>query len=239
MSHVTPRRVLLGGALFVALLVAALWWRAVAVTRRLLREDAPASIAEKSENVYRVAVGRVGFNPLSRRLSVDTITVTTNDSVNAARRVPRTGLRLAFRDCAMRGVRVLKLIFRQGLDAETFGCAAVTAAVDVPRGAAAAPDSSPAQVPERAFFELQRSLRLPASAPQVRVRRIDFPQGALDFRLAPARAPGGGAPGGRAGGWPASFRGPPPTPPIPRPPRGRLVTGAGPGTRLFRAAAQP
>jgi hypothetical protein len=187
MSHVTPRRVLLGGALFVALLVAALWWRAVAVTRRLLREDAPASIAEKSENVYRVAVGRVGFNPLSRRLSVDTITVTTNDSVNAARRVPRTGLRLAFRDCAMRGVRVLKLIFRQGLDAETFGCAAVTAAVDVPRGAAAAPDSSPAQVPERAFFELQRSLRLPASAPQVRVRRIDFPQVALDFRLARAR----------------------------------------------------
>src|ERR1044072_5338170 len=167
MSHVTPRRVLLGGALFVALLVAALWWRAVAVTRRLLREDAPASIAEKSENVYRVAVGRVGFNHLSRRLSVDTITATTNDSVNAARRVPRTGLRLAFRDCAMRGVRVLKLIFRQGLDAETFGCAAVTAAVDVPRGAAAAPDSSPAQVPGRALFELQRSLRLPASAPQV------------------------------------------------------------------------
>src|ERR1051325_912294 len=190
MSHVTPRRVLLGGALFVALLVAALWWRAVAVTRRLLREDAPASIAEKSENVYRVAVGRVGFNPLSRRLSVDTITVTTNDSVNAARRVPRTGLRLSFRDCAMSGVRVLKLIFHQGLDAETFGCAAVRAAVDVPRGTAdapAAPDSSPVQVPERAFFELQRSLRLPASAPQVRVRRIDFPQVALDFRLARAR----------------------------------------------------
>src|ERR1044072_3276193 len=189
MSHVTPRRVLLRGALFVPLLFAALSWRALTVTPRRLRHAAPPSIAEKSENVYRVAVGRVGFNPLSRRLSVDTITVTTNDSVNAARRVPRTGLRLAFRDCAMRGVRVLKLIFRQGLDAETFGCAAVTAAVDVPRGAAAAPDSSPAQVPERAFFELQRSLRLPASAPQVRVRRIDFPQVALDFRLARARPP--------------------------------------------------
>src|ERR1041385_7237166 len=190
MSHVTPRRarrVLIGGALFVALLVAALWWRAVAVTRRLLREDAPASIAEKSENVYRVAVGRVGFNPLSRRLSVDTITVTTNDSVTAARRVPRTGLHLSFRDCAMSGVRVLKLVFRQGLDAETFGCAAVTAAADVPRGAAAAPDSSPAQVPERAFFELQRSLRLPASAPHMRVRRIDFPQVALGFPFASAR----------------------------------------------------
>jgi hypothetical protein len=85
----------------------------------------------------------------------------------------------------MSGVRVFKLIFRRGLVADRFGCVAVTASVDVPRGA---PDSTaPSDDAERAFFALQQSLRLPASAPQVRDARIDFPQVSLDFRLARAR----------------------------------------------------
>jgi hypothetical protein len=182
----TLRRIIIAVALLAAVLVAGLWWRAVAVTRRLLREDAPAAIAEKSGNVYRLAVGRVRFNPASRRVTVDTIAVTTNDTVNAARREPRTGLRVSFHDCAMSGVRVLKLIFRRGLSAESFGCATVTAVVDLPKNQP--PDSAArGESAERAFFELQRSLRLPASAPQVRVTRIDFPNVALDFRLARAR----------------------------------------------------
>lgn len=180
-----PRRAIAGLALVAVLVVAGLWWRAVWVTRHLLRVDAPASIAEKSGNVYEVAVGRVRFNPLSRRVSVDTIHVSTNAAVNAARPRPRSALRLSFQECTMSGVRVFKLIFRRGLIAETFGCSAVTAAVSVPRGA---PDSTaPSDDAERAFFALQQSLRLPASAPQVRVARIDFPQVALDFRLARAR----------------------------------------------------
>lgn len=177
----TLRRAIVGLALLTVLVVAGLWWRAVVVTRHLLRVDAPASIAEKSGNVYQVAVGRVRFNPASRRVTVDTIHVTTNEAANAARPRPRPALRLSFQDCTMSGVRVFKLIFRRGLIAESFGCSAVTAAVDVPRGA---PDSTAAaDDAERAFFALQQSLRLPASAPQVRVARIDFPQVALDFRL--------------------------------------------------------
>jgi hypothetical protein len=178
----TLRRTIVVVALLVVLLVAGLWWRAVAVTRRLLRVDAPASIAEKSDNVYQVAAGTVRFNPLSRRITVDTIHVRTDSAANVARRQPRSTLRLSFRECAMSGVHVFKLIFRQGLIADTFGCAAVTAGVDVPRGG---PDStsSPPGDAERAFFVLQQSLRLPASAPEVRVARIDFPHVALDLRL--------------------------------------------------------
>ena len=182
----TLRRALIGGALLVALLIGGLWWRAVAVTRRLLKEDAPAAIAEKSNNVYEVKTGRVRFNPLSRRVSVDTIHVSTNAAVNAARPQPRSTLRLSFRECTLSGVRVFKLIFRQGLVAETFGCSAVTAAVGVPPGPRV-PDSTASDDAERAFFALQQSLRLPASAPQVRVARVDFPHVVLDFRIARAR----------------------------------------------------
>jgi len=176
-----PSRTITSLALLALLVVAGFWWRAVWVTRHLLRVDAPAAIADKSGNVYQVAVGRVRFNPVRRRVTVDTIHVSTNDSVNALRPRPRSALRLSFQHCTMSGVRVFKLTFRRGLNAETFGCAAVTAAVDVPRGA---PDSTaPSDDAERAFFVLQQSLRLPASTPQVRVARIDFPQVALDFRL--------------------------------------------------------
>jgi hypothetical protein len=182
----TLRRAIIGVLLFVVLLAGGLWWRAVAVTRRLLKEDAPAAIRDKSNGVYEVSTGRVRFNPLSRRVSVDTIHVSTNATVNAARPQPRSTLRLSFRECTLSGVRVFKLIFRQGLVAETFGCAAVTAAVDVPRGPRV-PDSTASDDAERAFFALQQSLRLPASAPQVRVARVDFPHVALDFRIARAR----------------------------------------------------
>jgi hypothetical protein len=181
----TVRRAVLGLALLAVVAIAGLWWRAVWVTRQLLRVDAPAAVAEKSGNVYQVAVGRVRFNPASRRVTVDTIHVTTDSAANAARPRPRAGLRLSFQECTISGVRVFKLIFRQGLDADTFGCSAVTAAVNVPRGG---PDSAgPSDDAERAFYALQQSLRLPASAPQVRVARIDFPQVALDFRLQRAR----------------------------------------------------
>lgn len=188
----TLRRSLIALALLAVLVALGGWWHAVAVTRQLLREDAPAAIAEKSGNVYQVAVGRVRFNPIRRRVTVDTIHVATNAAVNAARPRPRSALELSFKECTLSGVRVFRLILRRGLVAETFGCSGVTAAVDVPRGAPSSPPG-PRSVPEggnvdaeRAFFVLQQSLRLPASAPQVQVARIDFPQVSLDLRLARA-----------------------------------------------------
>ena len=200
----TFRRSIIVVALLVVVVALGMWLRAVRVTRRLLRVDAPASIAEKSGNVYQVAVGRVQVNPIKGRVTVDTIHVTTNDAANAARPHPRAGLKLSFRDCTLSGVHVFTLIFRRGLVADTFGCSAVTAAVDVPRAsppdplsrslrsgqavpergnANAVPKAGNAHAAERGFFALQQSLRLPASAPQVRVTRIDFPQVALDLAL--------------------------------------------------------
>lgn len=181
----TVRRTILGVILLAVLVVAGLWWRAVATARQLLRVDAPASIAEKSGGVYQVAVGRVRFNPASRRVTVDTIHVTTDSAANAARPRPRATLHLSFQECTISGVHPIKLIFRRGLIADSFGCASVSATVDVPRGG---PDSAgPSDDAERAFYALQQGLRLPASAPQVRIAGIDFPQIALDFRLQRAR----------------------------------------------------
>src|SRR4026209_118343 len=108
----TLRRAIIGVLLLVVLLAGGLWWRAVAVTRRLRKEDAPAAIRDKSNGVYEVSTGRVRFNPLSRRVSVDTIHVSTTAPVTAARPQPRSRLRLSFRECTLSGVRVFKLIFR-------------------------------------------------------------------------------------------------------------------------------
>jgi len=64
-------RIISGLALLAVVVVAGLWWRAVAVTRQLLRVDAPATIAERSGNVYQLAVGRVRFNPAKRRVRLE------------------------------------------------------------------------------------------------------------------------------------------------------------------------
>ena len=147
-----------------------------------MRSWAAATIAEKSENVYGLAVGRVRFAFPLRRVTVDSIHLTTNRGINAVRLPPLANLRFAFHDCTISGVRLPTLLRSGGLIAESFGCQVVSAAVVVPRGV---PDTlaAPPRPARRAFLVLQQGLQLPSFAPRVRIARIDFPRVVLDFRL--------------------------------------------------------
>ena len=179
-------RVVIGAAVLAALLLGGLWWRATWVADHLLHSEAPKSIAEKSGDVYRLAVGRVRFNPFRRRIIVDSIGLTTNDAINMQRPRPRTALRLAFNQCTIAGMHLFTLIAGRGLVAGSFGCAAVSAVAEMPPGRGG-PDTAatpgPPHPAQQAFFILQQGLRLPRFAPRIQVARIDFPHANLDFRL--------------------------------------------------------
>ena len=168
-----------------------LWWRATWVVNHLLHADAARAIAEKWNDVYRLEVGRVRLNGLRRRIAVDSVHLTTNEAINARRPLPRATLRLAFHDCIIAGTHFFTLITGRGLVAESFGCADVRAAAQLPPPKASGrhePDTaaSPAAL-RQAFFVLQQGLRLPRFAPRVQLARIDFPHAELDLRLQWAR----------------------------------------------------
>src|SRR5256714_5576502 len=181
------RRTVIGVAVLAVLVLGGLWWRATWVVNHLLHADAPKAIAEKSGGVYRLDVGRVRFNPLRRRIVVDSIQVTTGAEINARRPRPRIALHLALHQCTIAGMHVFTLVAGRGLIAESFGCADVSAAAQVPPRRGGADTSAAPGAARQAFFILQQGLRLPRFAPRVQIARIDFPHAQLDFRLQRAR----------------------------------------------------
>jgi hypothetical protein len=179
------RRTIMGLALLVVVAIGGLWWRATWIARHLLRVEGPKAIAEKSGGVYQVDVGRVRFNLARRHIRVDSVHVTTNEAVNAARPQPRAVLRLSLQQCTISGMHLAPLILGRGLVADSFGCSAVSGEAEVPRGE---PDTAPPPpTTGGAFFALQQGLRLPSFAPRLEVTEIDFPHVELDVRLERAR----------------------------------------------------
>lgn len=184
-----PHRLAIGLAALAAFVLIAVWRRGTWVVEQLLVSNAPAAIAERSGDVYRVEVRRVRFNALRRRIAVDSIRVTTDDVSNARRQRPLPTVRLTLHNCAISGIHVLALIFSRGLIAKSFGCRSVSAAAQVPppvTGRHQVDTVSHAAL-QPGFVGLQRGLRLPPFAPRVRLTRIDFPHADLDFRFQWAR----------------------------------------------------
>ena len=174
------------GFFAVALILGAVW-RASSIVNRLLREWAAGTIAQESEGVYELALGKVHFDWALRRVAVDTIGLATRRAVNERRPQSLPGVRLALYDCTISGVHFLTLIGSGGLVAGSFGCREGRLAVELPRDRIGAdPDSVPTGLAfgeRRAFLVFQQALRLPAYAPRVRIERVSFPRLALDVRL--------------------------------------------------------
>lgn len=188
LAHLNRRQTVIGLAGLAALLVGALWWRDAWIVSQLLRSWAATTIAEKSGDVYQLEVGRVRFNFPLRRVAVDSILVTTNRALNALRPEPLASLRLAFHQCTISGVHLIRLVRSGGLMAKSFGCRVVHVAVVVPPPHDVPVAAAQPRAARRAFLVLQQSLRLPSFAPRVRIAQIEFPDVELDFRLQHARA---------------------------------------------------
>ena len=178
-----PRPVIIAPAVLAVLVVGALWWRASWIVTHLLRAWAVMTIAEKSGDVYRLEVAHVRFNFVLRRVMVDSIQVTTNRAVNTLRSRPLAAMRLAFRECEISGVHLIRLALSGGLVAESFGCRAVSVSMVVPRGLPDSVVSLEPRAARRAFLVVQQGLRLPSFAPRIRIQQIDLSHVALDFRV--------------------------------------------------------
>jgi hypothetical protein len=178
------RRTIVGSLALITLIVAALAWRASWISHRLLRSWAAATIHEKSGAVYRLDVGRIRFNIALRRITVDSMLVTTNDSANTARAHPLATLGIVFRDCRISGIHVGKLIRNRGFVAGDLGCKVVNARFVVPPGT---PDTIAGSEQPLTLREMQQRIALPSFAPMIKVAHVDFPDVKLDFHIQRAK----------------------------------------------------
>src|SRR5512135_1894637 len=126
-----PRRshrrvVLVRGLLVLGVLTAALLgvigWRASGVLNALLRNWAVEALSQLSGGVYRLDVGPVHVNWPLRRVTVDSVRLTTNVGVNAKGAPPLPDLKLAFDRCALSGIHLVTLVLGRGFVAGSFGC---------------------------------------------------------------------------------------------------------------------
>jgi hypothetical protein len=170
-------------------------WRASWVVNQLLHDWAAGAIAQQSDSVYQFDVSRARFNPALRRVTVDSITLTTNRAINERRPASRPGLHLVLHDCTISGVHFISLIRRAGLIASSLGCLSGSLMLEVPRRAPTDAPAGPSPAPagpggERVtVLVFQQSLRPPSYAPRIRIGRVFFPRLALEVRL--PRAAGG------------------------------------------------
>jgi len=174
------RRVVLGravvvlGALSIALL-GLIGWRASGIVNRLLRSWAVAAVSDLSEGAYRLDVGRVRLNWPLRRVTVDSVRLTTNVGVNAKGAPPLPDLRVAFDRCTLSGVHLVTLVLGRGFVAGSFGCregSVALSAIHRPPGVAIPRLGVTPTVP-----------RSPAGVPRIRIARVAFPKVALEVRL--------------------------------------------------------
>jgi len=172
--------------------------RATRLVNSLLRDFATSETSRLSDSVYVLAVGQLHFNWSARRVTLDSVLMTTDTVRNARRPQPLAATRVALRTCTLGGIHVTTLLFGQGLTAGNFGCQAVEFASDSPANLPAPADSTrPAAPPARtnapaapaapatsrtqgaaapgAFLALQKSLVLPSQVPALRLLKISFP----------------------------------------------------------------
>jgi hypothetical protein len=177
---VSRRRRFVGALVLAVLMVGSLAWRASWIAHQLLRSWTAATIREMSGDVYQLAVGQVRLDFLRRRLTVDSLVLSTNAEPNARRAQPLTTLGLTVRGCSIVGVQLMKLASGKGLVADLLTCEFVKIRMVMPR--VEAPIEVVAVAP-RAFLTVQQSLRLPSFAPSMRIAQIDLPQASLDVRI--------------------------------------------------------
>jgi hypothetical protein len=157
------------------ILLGVIGWRASGIVKLLLRSWAVEAVAQQSQGVYRLELGRVRLNWLLRRVAVDSVRLTTNVGVNARRAQPLAEMHLALDRCTVSGVHLVALVRGRGFVAGSFGCREGSIEVTVarhPPGAAIQPFLVLAPVPVP-----------PASVQRLRIAHVVFPDLALRVRL--------------------------------------------------------
>lgn len=184
-----PRPWLLGGGLLLAavLLGYTAWsqrWaisgRAVAIVDPVVRRWAASEVNRLSGGVYHLTASTIVVDEAKRRLSIDTVHVTTNTAANARRAVPLPIVTLVFGGCALEGIDLEQLAARRGLHVRHAGCASVRLVGEVP---APAPGTAPVAKPSGVFLSLRQNLDLPRTIPFVQIDTVAFPAVELNLGI--------------------------------------------------------
>lgn len=181
-----------------ALVIIAVWVtvrRATSLVNTLLRDYATRQTTQLSDSVYVLNVGLLHFNWHMRRVTLDSVYLTTDPVRNAARAAPLATSTVVLRTCTLGGINIPRLIRSRGLEATHFGCREVAVDVDNPAPPVPAAPAPPAPVRRRAprdttravagavaagaFLTFQQKLELPRQVPALRVARISFPNVAI------------------------------------------------------------
>lgn len=168
-------------AVGVVLLLATGWYlrwdiglRAVRIVDPAVRRWAAREVRRLSEGAYILTASPIRVDTDARRVSLDTLFITTDTAANARRDAPLPGLTLRFHNCALEGIDLDQLTTGNGLQASRAGCDTVAVLGDVPRGVAGNSSGS--------FLSLDRDLDLSRGVPSIAIDSIRFPS--VSVRLA-------------------------------------------------------
>jgi hypothetical protein len=143
---------------------------------------AVSEFARRTDNTYRLVLGDLSLRPLSGSLATDSAIIITDSARNSRRPTRLPALHAHAYGCLLSGVGVLRLFFRQSLDARLLSCRRVTASlVLAPQLKRNSKESGDTLAIRGAVIRLARPLGLSL----FRITQISFP--ALSFSL---RRPG-------------------------------------------------
>jgi len=180
-------------ALFIAagiggLIALGFWFanvRATQLINTLLRDFATAETARLSDSVYVLRVGVLHVNWPRRRVTLDSVRLTTDVERNDRRPQPLAAASVALRNCTLGGISLSRLLLYRGLAAGVFGCRDVEFMSEAQAGppdaarlavrAAATVRADSQRAAPVAFLALQQTLQLPRQVPRLRIARISFP----------------------------------------------------------------
>ena len=145
-----------------------------------LRDWAIAQVAEASDSVYQLSMGRTHLSLFSGRIVIDSMRLVTDTSRNDFRADPLPVITATASGCRVLGVDTWQLLVARGVNARLFRCDAIDAAVlETVRDTVSA---QPAAAKAPAAMPFSRdSIVLPALLPVIVVHRTELPRLSLDY----------------------------------------------------------
>ena len=146
----------------------------------MLRDWAIAQVAEASDSVYQLSIGRAHLSLLGGRIVIDSMRLVTDTSRNDFRAHPLPVITATATGCRVLGIDTWQLLVARGVIARLFRCDAIDAAVlETVRDTVSAHPAA-ATAPAAMSF-VRDSIMLPALLPIIVVHSTEMPRLSLDY----------------------------------------------------------
>lgn len=174
----------------ILVVLSVLWlnrWRlskqAIQIADPLVRKWASQQVADASDSAYRLVASTIRVDELHRRISIDTITLTTDSVRNARLPRPHPQLDLRFSHCGLTGIDLSGVYAGAGLHALHAGCDSVTMIARTLVPPLPTDTLAPAPSDSNNFLRFQGKIELPALLPFVGADLVEFPNVHVELNL--------------------------------------------------------